>query len=73
MTHWYRVSIVMGQVPTADRSVLSSLANSDLVFEGSSHLRTMTTGEVEAWVEQLTAREIRVRLDAGIAMYAAES
>jgi hypothetical protein len=72
MTQWYRLSIVIGCIPASERQFLRSQLAADVVFDSASDGRRMTPGEVERWTEQLEPSEIRERLRAGLAIYAAE-
>jgi hypothetical protein len=72
MTQWYRLSIVIGCIPASERQFLSSLLAADIVFDSASDSRKMTPSEVERWTEQLEPSEIRDKLRAGLAVYAAE-
>ena len=71
MTEWYRFTIFMGDSPDPDRVFSSSLREGNALCDQTEWRKALHT-EVECWTERLASNEIREKLRAGLALYAAE-
>jgi hypothetical protein len=68
MTHRYRFSMVLGDIPASELPFSGVLTEQTFRIHLSD--RTEEPRSQEEWTRHMTDREIRERLQSGVAMYA---